>query len=172
MSRIYVSGSGALALPAPSERARVLSQLFPVPSGRSPAAPALQIVGADLDHDGDQDKYYLQLLPLTPVAGLSFAAGEVKDLELKPLRLFQAGVLAVEPALAAKFIITAFSVGQENQLVAQGGVPMSAFAANSTYRTISGQLAGPGVPITMSIKNIDAAVQVLYGVWFGQSIVG
>jgi hypothetical protein len=156
-----------------SDRERAaLASLFPSPSNDNAPRPALQIVGADVDHDGDEDTVYQQMLPLTVVGGLSFTAGQSQDLELRPLRLFQPQIISVEPTLAAKFIVTALSIGQEDQFVAKGAVPLAAFAANSTYRQLAGQWAGPGVPITLTIKNIDAAVQVLYGVWFGSSIVG
>jgi hypothetical protein len=148
-----------------------LASLFPSPSNDN-ARPALQLVGADIDHDGDEDTVYQQMLPLTVVGGLSFTTGQSQDLELRPLRLFQPGIISVEPTLAAKFIVTALSIGQEDQFVAKGAVPLAAFACNSTYRQLAGQWAGPGVPITLTIKNIDTGTNVLYGVWFGSSIVG
>jgi hypothetical protein len=163
MSRIIMR-DGAIV-----DRARLgLGGLWPAPS-----QPALQLVGADVDRDGDEDTVYQQMLPLTGTSGLSFTAGQSQDLELKPLRLFQPGIIAVDDTLAASFVITAMSIGQEDQLVAKGAVPLSAFSHRSTYRQLSGQWAGPGVPITLTIKSIEAsATKVLYGVWFGASIVG
>jgi hypothetical protein len=169
MQKLILVRDGAIV--SDHERA-ALASLFPSPSNDNGQRPALQLVGADIDRDGDEDTVYQQMLPLTVVGGLAFTAGQSQDLELRPLRLFQPGIIAVEPALAAKFIITSLSIGQEDQFVAKGAVPLSAFGTTSTYRQLAGQWAGPGVPITLTVKNIDAGAATLYGVWFGSSIVG
>jgi hypothetical protein len=153
------------------QQARILEQLFP--QRQPPPPPALQLVGADIDHDGDEDKTAIQMLPLTPAAGVAFTAGQSIDFELKPLRLFQLSIVSVEDVLAASFVVTSFTIGQEDLFVAKGGVPLSAFSNKVMLKELRAQWAGPGVPINLTIKSIEAsAAKTLFGVIFGTSVIG
>jgi hypothetical protein len=133
------------------------------------------IVGADAKGKATTKSgklVYEQWLPLTPANGITIAAGDSVDIELKPQRLFRPGVLSVPSAVAADVVMTACSIGQENQFVAQGGIPLECFATLVNNAPLSAQTAGPGVSITLSLHNTHATEsRKIRGVWFGHSVV-
>lgn len=132
-----------------------------------------EIVGADVRPraaPAGQKLVYDQWLPLTGSAGISIAAGDSYDLELKPQRLFRPGELTLTTAAQA-LDLTSCSIGQENQFVANGAIPGEFFANDSTCKKLASQTAGPGVSIMCTFHNSTAAAVVLKGCWAGNSVV-
>jgi hypothetical protein len=166
-----VGGAPATA----AERGRLISTLFaPLHPNliALPPLPDVQLVGADADGDGDEDKTLIQWLPLTGTSGSTVAIAASVDLELKPLRMCTILDIEVDVDIGKKFVVTSFFVGAEDQFVAKGAIPLSVFAHDATFKQMSTQLAGPGVPITLTLKNISGAEAILWGGARVLSIVG
>lgn len=137
------------------------------------AAPALQIVAADIDQDGDEDKTAVRFMPLTGTAGVVIAAGEVADIEIEPLRWSQVLNFVFIPADTADLLVTNFVVGQDPQFPYKGAIPLGVFAADSVNALIDVPYAGPGVPLTLSIKNKHASAEkTLYGAARVRAVIG
>jgi hypothetical protein len=131
-----------------------------------------EIVGADVQaRPSNKNKLvYDQYLPLTVAAGVSIAAGASHEVELKPQRLFRPDQLTVSEA-AEVLDLTAFSIGQENQFVAGGGIPCEFFAKDAVAKKLTSQTAGPGTTILMTFTNPTGGAVILKGGWVGKSVV-
>jgi hypothetical protein len=188
MGRVFIGQDEDQIVGADDEQ--VLSQLF---GSQVSGDDDYQIVGGDDEVAGDSDEIvgtdeivgadvrpraapagqklvYDQWLPLTGSAGITIGAGDSYDLELKPQRLFRPGELTLT-AVAQVLDLTACSIGQENQFVANGAVPGEFFANDSTCKKLASQTAGPGVSIMLTWHNPTAAAVVLKGNWAGNSVV-
>jgi hypothetical protein len=137
---------------------------FPTPRGLLlPDRADFQAVAADVDNDGDEDKLSIQSLPLTVAAGVSVATGASTELTIEPQRLCKIQAFDFSDALADGFAITAFEVGVENLLPAKGAVPCTKWKAAGQNKKFDAPWCGPGVPVTITFKNITAGTLVLFG---------
>ena len=156
--------------------ALALAAMFDRPSNDSslylPAQPALQLVAADIDSDGDEDTTAVRFMPLTDVAGKAIAAGATEDIEIEPLRWSQVLNFVFVPADTEGLVVTNFVVGQDPQFPYKGAIPLGVFAADSVNALIDVPYAGPGVPLTLSIRNTTAGSKTLYGAARVRAVIG
>lgn len=157
--------------------ALALAAMFNRPLGSAlyqPSKPVVQLVAADVDQDGDEDKTAIRLVPLTGDAGKAIAAGATEDIVLEPVRWSQVLNFVFVPEDTEGLIVTAFTVGQDPQFPTNGkaGIPLAIFAADSTNALIDVPYCGPNVPLTLSVKNTTAGSKTLYGAARANVIIG
>lgn len=132
-----------------------------------------EAVAADVDQDGKEDKTAIRLMPLTDAAGKAMAAGATAEIDFEPLRWVQILNFIVDPTMAADIVVTSFFIGQDNQFPAKGVVPANVFASNATNGLIDVPWCGPGVALTLSLKNVHAsAARTFYGAARVRAVVG
>lgn len=135
--------------------------------------PSFQTVAADVDQDGDEDKYAIRMMPLTADTGLSIAFGATGEIDFEPLKWVQVLNFVFVPADVVDLVVTAFTIGQDPQFPAKGAIPLGVFAADSVNALIDVPWCGPGVPLTLSVKNIAASgTKKLYGAARVRAIIG
>jgi hypothetical protein len=125
--------------------------------------PEFQAVAADVDKDGDEDTTAVRDLPLTQAAGLALAAGASGEINFEPIRWCKILNFTVSDALGEKCVLTEFFIGQDNMFPNKGAVPFSNYKAEATDKQRDIPWCGPGVPLILTVKNIDAAAVVFYG---------
>jgi hypothetical protein len=101
-----------------------------------------------------------QVLPL-PSSG-SIAAGGTATVNAQPQRPFRVERLVV-PAGLAGLLITDIKVGQESQFVAPGEIDCSLFVADSVGIQLKGTTSGPGILVTVSLRNSTAGALTFLG---------
>lgn len=175
MQRVHIGAD--LSRRNPKADAALLEEIFgsnvKVAGDEERVGQDYEIVGADLrarSKASGGELIYDQFLPLTTSGGISLAAAQTYDLELKPQRLFRPGALFLNTAAQALWL-TALAIGQENQFVASGAIPGTFFTVDSIWKVLSAQTAGPGVSIIASFINPTAGAVVLSGVFAGKSVV-
>jgi hypothetical protein len=168
MSRIQLGAdfAGKGFLPGQGlHNALIAAQLFDRPAGSMllPAAPEYQVAAADVDKDGDEDTTAVRYLPLTGEEGKTIAANNSGTIEFEPLRWCKILNFVVEPGLAAKLILTRWEIGQDNMFPSRGAIPLTTFAADATDKAVDIPWCGPGVPLVLTLKNLDTDPVVFYG---------
>lgn len=132
-----------------------------------------EAVAADVDGDGREDKTAIRLMPLTDASGKEMAAGATAEIEFEPLRWVQILNLIFEPVLSADIIVTSFFIGQDNQFPAKGAIPANVFASNATNGLIDVPWCGPGVPLSITLKNVHgSAARTFYGAARVRAVIG
>jgi len=169
-----VNGYGApLPLPASVQRfVQGPSRLYMPQAGH-------QLVAADLDRDGDEDKTQIQLMPLQAYEGkTAAAAGGAADFSLEPIRpcvlLAMKFICVVTAGTIDDLFLTTFECGDANLMPTKGAAPLGGFfSKDSTESQIESPLFGPGVPLSFTIRNKQASnAATIWGVAKVASIVG
>lgn len=111
---------------------------------------------------------YQQVLPCT---SLAIGAGLARDIQLNPQRPFRAEKFRASSTHTAPFfVITAYSIGQDNQFVGPGSIPVDLFSEVSLYSQIEAYTANLGNLITLTVQNIDVNTRDFRGAFFGTSL--
>lgn len=111
---------------------------------------------------------YSQVLPCTSLAILT---GATRDIQLNPQRPFRPEKFRASSTHTAPFfVITAYSIGQDNQFVGPGSIPCDLFSEVALYSQIEAYTANLGSLITMTVQNIDANTRDFRAAFFGTSL--
>lgn len=111
---------------------------------------------------------YKQVLPCT---SLAIGAGLTRDISLTPQRPFRAEKFRASSTHTAPFfVITAYSIGQDNQFVGPGSIPVDLFSEVALYSQIEAYTANLGNLITLSVQNIDTNTRDFRAAFFGTSL--
>jgi hypothetical protein len=128
------------------------------------------IVGADVLSQPDGTTANVELLPLSPLAGYSVAAGASQDFELKPTRRFQPTALIIDDDIAKNLVMSVLQIGGKPVFCGPGVVVGRGFSHASFTNMISSFIADNATPIAFTLHNIHAsAAQVIRGHWVGNS---
>lgn len=112
---------------------------------------------------------YNQILPCT---SLSVAAAAAVDVELKPQRPFRPDFFRASSYHSAPyFTVSQYAIGQENQFVAAGSIPLDLFSEVSVNTGTQGQTANLGNTITLTFTNISDATRSLRSAFFGKTLL-
>lgn len=110
-----------------------------------------------------------QTLPCTSLTVLTTAT---RDISLQPQRPFRPEKFRASSTHTAPFfVITAYSIGQDNQFVGPGSIPCDLFSEVALYSQISAYTANLGNLITLTVQNIDAATRDFRAAFFGTSLM-
>ena len=111
---------------------------------------------------------YAQTLPCT---SLDFAVAESREISLQPQRPFRPEKFRASSTHTAPFFtITAYSIGQDNQFVGPGSIPVDLFSEVSLYSQIEAYTANLGNLISLTVQNISAAERDFRAAFFGTSL--
>lgn len=111
---------------------------------------------------------YSQVLPCT---SLTITAGATRDIQLNPQRPFRPEKFRASSTHTAPFfVITAYSIGQDNQFVGPGSIPCDLFSEVALYSQIEAYTANLGSLINMTVQNIDGNTRDFRAAFFGTSL--
>lgn len=111
---------------------------------------------------------YSQVLPCTSLAVLAAAT---RDIQLNPQRPFRPEKFRASSTHTAPFfVITAYSIGQDNQFVGPGSIPCDLFSEVALYSQIEAYTANLGSLINMTVQNIDGNTRDFRAAFFGTSL--
>jgi hypothetical protein len=143
------------------------------PGAKMAAAGYAQMVlagGGQVVGQKTPNRTYSQTLPCTSLAVAANAA-ETRDINLQPQRPFRPEKFRASSTHTAPFfVITAYSIGQDNQFVAPGSIPCDLFSEVALYSQIEAYTANLGNLITMSVQNIDVDIHDFRSAFFGTSL--
>lgn len=112
---------------------------------------------------------YQQVLPCTSLA--ITVAAPTRDIQLNPQRPFRAEKFRASSTHTAPFfVITAYSIGQDNQFVGPGSIPCDLFSEVALYSQIEAYTANLGNLITLTVQNIDTNTRDFRAAFFGTSL--
>ena len=110
-----------------------------------------------------------QTLPCTSLTVLTTAT---RDISLQPQRPFRPEKFRASSTHTAPFfVITAYSIGQDNQFVGPGSIPCDLFSEVALYSQISAYTANLGNLITLTVQNIDGNTRDFRSAFFGTSLM-
>jgi hypothetical protein len=113
---------------------------------------------------------YNQILPCSSSATVLASAS--LDLELKPQRTFRPDFFRASSFHTAPFFtLSAYAIGQENQFVASGNVPIDLFSEVSLNTGMRGQTSNLGNTLTLTVNNISADSHFFRGAFFGKTLL-
>ena len=111
---------------------------------------------------------YSQVLPCTSLAITTLATREI---QLNPQRPFRPEKFRASSTHTAPFfVITAYSIGQDNQFVGPGSIPVDLFSEVALYSQIEAYTANLGSLITLTVQNIDTNTRDFRAAFFGTSL--
>jgi hypothetical protein len=111
---------------------------------------------------------YSQTLPCT---SLDFDPGDSREISLQPQRPFRPEKFRASSTHTAPFFtITAYSIGQDNQFVGPGSIPVDLFSEVALYSQIEAYTANLGNLITLTVENIDTENRDFRAAFFGTSL--
>ena len=111
---------------------------------------------------------YAQVLPCT---SLAITAGSVREIQLNPQRPFRPEKFRASSTHTAPFfVITSYAIGQDNQFVGPGSIPVDLFSEVALYSQIEAYTANLGSLITMTVQNIDTNTRDFRAAFFGTSL--
>jgi hypothetical protein len=111
---------------------------------------------------------YSQTLPCT---SLDFDAGEIREISLQPQRPFRPEKFRASSTHTAPFfVITAYSIGQDNQFVGPGSIPVDLFSEVALYSQIEAYTANLGNLISLTVQNINGLERDFRAAFFGTSL--
>lgn len=140
------------------------------PAMKSAAAALIQAraVGGKAVLQTTPRREYAQTLPCT---SLEIEAGDSRDIELKPQRPFRPEKFRASSTHTAPFfVISAYSIGQDNQFVGPGTIPVDLFSEVALYSQIEAYTANLGNLITLTVQNIDTETHDFRAAFFGTSL--
>ena len=136
---------------------------------------SFQAVAADVDQDGDEDKYAVRYSPITKLAGVTLtASGGVGEIEFEPQKWTQVLEFHFLKSEVAGILVTNFTVGQDPQFPSKAGyaMPLGLWSEEFTNKLIDAPFCGPNVPLTLELKNTNSADKTIWGGIRGRVIVG
>ena len=137
------------------------------PAMKAGAAAALASRGKVVTQSSPR-REYAQVLPCT---SLTILAGATREIQLNPQRPFRPEKFRASSTWTAPFfVITAYSIGQDNQFVGPGSIPCDLFSEVALYSQIEAYTANLGSLITMTVQNIDANTRDFRAAFFGTSL--
>lgn len=111
---------------------------------------------------------YSQVLPCT---SLAITTGAVREIQLNPQRPFRPEKFRASSTHTAPFfVLTAYSIGQDNQFVGPGSIPCDLFSEVALYSQVEAYTANLGSLITLTVQNIDANTRDFRAAFFGTSL--
>lgn len=111
---------------------------------------------------------YSQTLPCT---SLDFDAAESREISLQPQRPFRPEKFRASSTHTAPFFtITAYSIGQDNQFVGPGSIPVDLFSEVALYSQIEAYTANLGNLISLTVQNINSQNRDFRAAFFGTSL--
>jgi hypothetical protein len=140
------------------------------PAQKALAAQAMQTLANGGQVVGQQTprRTYSQTLPCT---SLAITTGSTRDISLQPQRPFRPEKFRASSTHTAPFfVITAYSIGQDNQFVSPGSIPCDLFSEVALYSQIEAYTANLGSLITLTVQNIDADTRDFRAAFFGTSL--
>lgn len=140
------------------------------PAAKSAASALIQArqLGGSAVLQQTPRREYKQVLPCT---SLAIGAGLTRDIQLNPQRPFRAEKFRASSTHTAPFfVITAYSIGQDNQFVGPGSIPVDLFSEVALYSQIEAYTANLGNLITLSVQNIDTNTRDFRAAFFGTSL--
>jgi hypothetical protein len=106
-----------------------------------------------------------------PVPNTVVPAGGSTVVAVRPQRIFRADRLVLNSTTVPSFVtISEINVGAQPQLVNQGNIPISVFAANAFDTYLRGDTATPGIDITIRLDNSGGAPETVGGTFIGESV--
>ena len=148
----------------------ILGDASASPAAKSAASALLQAkqLGGSAVLQQTPRREYKQVLPCT---SLAIGAGLTRDISLTPQRPFRAEKFRASSTHTAPFfVITAYSIGQDNQFVGPGSIPVDLFSEVALYSQIEAYTANLGNLITLSVQNIDTNTRDFRAAFFGTSL--
>lgn len=144
--------------------ALIAATLFQRPEGGilMPSAPSFQIAAGDIDKDGKEDETAVRFLPLTLEAGIALAANGSGELTLEPTRWCKILSITVAPSLY-EVLFTSMAVADVPLFPSRGAIPAANFAHDSLSKEFDIPWIGPGVSLTIGLKNPTADAVVFRG---------
>lgn len=111
---------------------------------------------------------YSQTLPCT---ALDFDPDESREISLQPQRPFRPEKFRASSTHTAPFfVITAYSIGQDNQFVGPGSIPVDLFSEVALYSQIEAYTANLGNLISLTVQNINDENRDFRAAFFGTSL--
>ncbi len=110
--------------------------------------------------------------PQGPNGATTFTASLTGTLSARPQRVFQTERLAIPSTVAAYFFISDLVIGRDSMLVNSERVAAEIFSQTGVGVGLSGFIARPGIDVTMTVGNLDAAnSRAFYGSIVGHVLV-
>lgn len=112
---------------------------------------------------------YHQILPFS---SLAFAAAETRTLEIRPQRPFRPEFVGLSSThTGAFFVISTYTIGQDNMFVAQGDLIGDLLTeASFNLNRIVGYTANLGTVVILVVRNIGSSAHDFYGAFTGTSL--
>lgn len=144
--------------------ALIAATLFQRPNGGilMPREHGFQIAAADIDKDGKEDETAIRFLPLTADAGVALAANGTGELTLEPTRWCKILSITVAPSLY-EVLFTSMAVADVPLFPSRGSIPAANFAHDSLSKEFDIPWIGPGVALTIGLKNPTGDALVFRG---------
>ncbi len=137
------------------------------PAAKSLAMATLQRGGKVVGQQTPR-REYSQTLPCT---SLAVDIADTREISLQPQRPFRPEKFRASSTHTAPFfVITAYSIGQDNQFVGPGSIPCDLFSEVALYSQIEAYTANLGNLITLSVTNIDTEIRDFRAAFFGTSL--
>jgi hypothetical protein len=145
----------------------ILGDTTASPAMKSAAASLLVAKGKVVTTTSPR-REYSQVLPCTSLAITTLATREI---QLNPQRPFRPEKFRASSTHTAPFfVITAYSIGQDNQFVGPGSIPVDLFSEVALYSQIEAYTANLGSLITLTVQNIDGNTRDFRAAFFGTSL--
>ena len=145
----------------------ILGDPSATPASKAMAAGLLASKGQVVGQTSPR-RAYSQVLPCT---SLTILTGATRDIQLNPQRPFRPEKFRASSTHTAPFfVITAYSIGQDNQFVGPGSIPCDLFSEVALYSQIEAYTANLGSLINMTVQNIDANTRDFRAAFFGTSL--
>lgn len=145
----------------------ILGDASASPAAKSAAAAVLAQRGKVVTTSSPR-REYSQVLPCT---SLTVLTGATREIQLNPQRPFRPEKFRASSTHTAPFfVITAYSIGQDNQFVGPGSIPCDLFSEVALYSQIEAYTANLGSLITMTVQNIDGNTRDFRAAFFGTSL--
>lgn len=138
------------------------------PAAKSLAMSALAAKSGKVVGNYQPRREYSQTLPCT---SLDFDPAESREISLQPQRPFRPEKFRASSTHTAPFFtITAYSIGQDNQFVGPGSIPVDLFSEVALYSQIEAYTANLGNLISLTVQNIAATAKDFRAAFFGTSL--
>ena len=124
--------------------------------------------GGKLVSSKEPSREYRQVLPATRENIASLA---IETISLNPQRPFRPEAFrASSTHTSPYFVITAYSIGQDNQFVGPGSIPVDLFSEVAFDSKVIGYTANLGSLITLVVQNIDSQARDFRAAFFGTAL--
>jgi hypothetical protein len=140
----------------------------PAAKAAANALIAAKQMGGKVVQQQQPRREYNQTLPCT---SLAIGAGLTRDIQLNPQRPFRPEYFRASSTHTAPFfVITAYSIGQDNQFVGPGSIPCDLFSEVALHSQVEAYTANLGNLITLTVQNIDTNTRDFRAAFFGTAL--